>query len=93
MAEKKLYLKINRILTKLGKGRHQLTIAELDDFIKVHTEIPANPDTPYIVKSEKAFRRISIKLAVRQHECEFSDDCQSALEATCSPSNPSGFHS
>ena len=49
---KKLYLKINRILTKLGKGRHQLTIAELDDFIKVHTKIPANPDTPYIVKSE-----------------------------------------
>ena len=52
MAEKKLYLKINRIRTKLGKGRHQLTIAELDDFIKVHTKIPANPDTPYIVKSE-----------------------------------------
>ena len=52
MAEKKLYLKINRIWTKLGKGRHQLTIAELDDFIKVHTKIPANPDTPYIVKSE-----------------------------------------
>ena len=49
---KKLYLKINRILTKLGKGRHQLTIAEWDDFIKVHTKIPANPDTPYIVKSE-----------------------------------------
>ena len=41
-----------RVLTKLGKGRHQLTIAELDDFIKVHTKIPANPDTPYIVKSE-----------------------------------------
>ena len=46
------YLKIHRIRTKLGKGRHQLTIAELDDFIKVHTKIPANPDTPYIVKSE-----------------------------------------
>ena len=24
----------------------------MDDFIKVHTKIPANPDTPYIVKSE-----------------------------------------
>ena len=43
---------IHRIRTKLGKGRHHLTIAELDDFIKVHTKIPANPDTPYIVKSE-----------------------------------------
>ena len=51
MAEK-LYLKIHRIRTKLGKERHQLTIAELDDFIKEHTKIPANPDTPYIVKSE-----------------------------------------
>ena len=50
--QKKLYLKIHRIRTKLGKERHQLTIAELDDFIKVHTKIPANPDTPYIVKSE-----------------------------------------
>ena len=50
--QKKLYLKINRIRTKLGKGRHQLTIAEWDDFIKVHTKIPANPDIPYIVKSE-----------------------------------------
>ena len=43
-------------------------------------------------KWDVAFRRISIKRAVRQHEFEFSDDCQSALEATCSPSNPSGFH-
>ena len=50
--KKKLYEKIHRIRTKLGKGRHQLTITELDEFITVHFEIPANTDTPYIIKSE-----------------------------------------
>ena len=39
----------NLLIRYFSKGRHQKTIAELEDFIEVNSEEPANENTPYIV--------------------------------------------
>ena len=41
----------NLLIRYFSKGSHQKTIAELEDFIEVNSEEPANENTPYIVKS------------------------------------------
>ena len=72
---KKLYQKIHRIRTKLGKGRHQLTIAELDDFIKVHTEIPSNElYVNMIVSSQTIVNRLLKRPVRHQIQVDFTYD-------------------
>ena len=72
---KKLYQKIHRIRTKLGKGRHHLTIAELDDFIKVHTEIPSNElYVNMIVSSQTIVNRLLKRPVRHQIQVDFTYD-------------------